>query len=181
MTGSFCTLAQAIEQIPKITAAGFSVVPIMSDIVYATDTRFGKAEDFIGRVKEYTGREIIHTIKDAEPIGPKKLLDILVIAPATGNTIGKLANGITDTAVIMAAKAHLRNGRPLVIAPATNDALSASARNIGQLMNSKNIYFVPFGQDDNIKKPTSMIADFTKILPAINESLAGRQLQPIIF
>ena len=161
--------------------AGWDLYPIMSPITYETDTRFGKAADFRARIEEICGREIIHEIKDAEPIGPKKLLDIMVIAPCTGNTMGKLACGITDTPVTMAAKAHLRNARPLLIAPATNDALSASAKNIGALLNCKNIYFVPLGQDDAIKKPTSMIADFTQIGTAMEAAMEGRQLQPILF
>ena len=181
LCGSFCTLAQAVEEMARLKEAGWDLYPIMSPITYETDTRFGKAADFRARIEEICGREIIHEIKDAEPIGPKKLLDIMVIAPCTGNTMGKLACGITDTPVTMAAKAHLRNARPLLIAPATNDALSASAKNIGALLNCKNIYFVPLGQDDAIKKPTSMIADFTQIGTAMEAAMEGRQLQPILF
>lgn len=159
--------------------AGFIVVPIMSKISYETDTRFGRAEYFKNRIAEITAREIIHTIEDAEPIGPKSLLDILVIAPATGNTIAKLANGVNDTPVTMAAKAHLRNQKPLLIAVSTNDALSASAQNIGRLMNVKNIYFVPMEQDDIKNKPTSLVANFEMILPAVNAALKGEQMQPV--
>jgi dipicolinate synthase subunit B len=179
ITGSFCTFSKAITQIQTLVDAGFSVLPIMSQISFETDTRFGRAEYFRDRIAEITEREIIHTIEDAEPIGPKSLLDILVIAPATGNTIAKLANGINDTPVTMAAKAHLRNQKPLLIAVSTNDALSASAQNIGRLMNVKNIYFVPMKQDDVVKKPTSLVADFEMVLPAVNAALKEEQLQPV--
>jgi dipicolinate synthase subunit B len=181
ITGSFCTFDDAIPQMEKLKAAGFDIVPIMSQIAYETDTRFGLAENFRNKVKEITGRDIIHTIFDAEPIGPKSLLDILVIAPATGNTMSKIANGINDTPVTMAAKAHLRNGKPVVIAAATNDALSAAAQNIGRLFNVKNIYFVPMQQDDIIKKPTSLIADFEQIVPTVEAALQGKQLQPVFY
>lgn len=181
MTGSFCTFAEAITQMQKLKDAGFEIVPIMSQNAYETDTRFGLAVEFRNKVKEITGRDIIHTIFDAEPIGPKSLLDVLVIAPATGNTLAKLANGINDTAVTMAAKAHLRNAKPLVIAIATNDALSAGAQNIGRLLNVKNIYFVPMQQDDLIKKPTSLISDFGRIVSTVEASLKGKQIQPVFF
>ena len=180
LTGSFCTFAQVIPQIPKLVEAGFDVIPIMSGYSYSTDTRFGKAADFNGEITKAAGREIIHTIEDAEPIGPKKLLDILVIAPCTGNTLGKLAGGINDTPVTMAAKSNLRNGNPLVIAISTNDGLSASARNVGQLMNAKNVYFVPMRQDSYLQKPTSLIADFDLILPAVQAALEGRQIEPVL-
>lgn len=179
VTGSFCTFEKAFAQIPVLLEAGYELVPIMSQTSYTTDTRFGTAQSFIDRLEEQTGKKVIHTIRDAEPIGPKAMLDILIIAPCTGNTLGKLAGGITDTPVTMAAKAHLRNGRPIVIAVASNDALSASARNIGQLMNAKNIYFVPMRQDDFVKKPTSMVADMSLILPTVQAALEGRQLQPV--
>jgi dipicolinate synthase subunit B len=180
LTGSFCTFSSIISQIPILINEGFEVIPIMSEISYTTDTRFGNAQDFIKTIEQITGKKIIHTISEAEPIGPQKLLDILVIAPCTGNTIGKLANGITDTSVTMAAKAHMRNQAPLVIDVSSNDALGASARNIGQLLNAKNIYFVPFRQDDFSKKPTSMVANHELILPTIYAALEGRQLEPII-
>ena len=180
VTGSFCTLDVAIKQIAQLKAAGANVIPIMSEIVEKTDTRFGTAEHFKSSMQELSGNSIICTIKDAEPIGPKKLLDALVIAPCTGNTISKLANGINDTCVTMAAKAHLRNLKPLIVAVSTNDALGASARNIGQLLLAKNIFFVPYGQDDPIKKPNSMIADFNLIVPATLAAVEGKQLQPII-
>lgn len=180
VTGSFCTMTKAIEQVKVLTEAGINVFPIMSEISACTDTRFGSADYFKSTLKEITGNDIICTIKDAEPIGPKKLFDALIIAPCTGNTLSKLASGITDSCVTMASKAHLRNARPLIIAISTNDALGASYRNIGQLQNVKNIYFVPYGQDDPIKKQTSMVADFTMIKPALESALSGIQLQPII-
>lgn len=179
ITGSFCTFSKAMVQLENVVKAGYNVIPIMSQISYETDTRFGRAEDFRNRVKEITGHEIIHTIVDAEPIGPKSLLDILVIMPATGNTIAKLANAVNDTPVTMAAKAHLRNGKPLVIAVSTNDALSASAQNIGKLLNVKNVYFVPMRQDNPKKKPCSIVADFELLLPTMEAALAGQQIQPV--
>ena len=178
LTGSFCTLKTATEQIVSLKKSGMNIVPIMSETAYNTDTRFGKAADFIKKIEEVCGQKIIHTIKAAEPIGPQKLLDVLVIAPCTGNTIGKLATGITDTCVTLAAKAHLRNDRPVLIAVSTNDALGASAKNIGNLMNYKNIYFVPLKQDDPFGKPKSLISDFTLLSPAIQSALFGSQLQP---
>ena len=180
MCGSFCTLKRAVEEIKVLKEKDFDIYPIMSPITYSTATRFGKAADFISEVEEICGKKIICTVKDAEPIGPKALLDVLVISPCTGNTLGKIANGITDSSVSMAAKAHLRNGRPLVLTIATNDALSASAKNLGALMNTKNVYFVPFGQDDAFKKPTSLIADFSLLYNTIISALDGKQLQPIL-
>ncbi len=180
LTGSFCTLEKVINEAERLKALGINLVPIVSEIVYKTDTRFGSADYFCRRLREITGNEIIHTIKDAEPIGPKKLFDALVVAPCTGNTLSKLANGITDSSVTMSVKAHIRNGRPVIIAVSTNDALGAGARNIGQLLNVKNIYFVPYGQDDPVKKPTSMVADFTKIADTLAMALEGKQIQPII-
>jgi dipicolinate synthase subunit B len=180
VTGSFCAFSKAMAQMENLVNSGYDVVPIMSRVSYETDTRFGRAEDFRNRAEAVTGHEIIHTIKDAEPIGPKALLDILAIVPATGNTIAKLANAVNDTPVTMAAKAHLRNGRPLVIAVSTNDALSASAQNIGRLLNVKNIYFVPMKQDDIKMKPASILADFELLEPTIKAALDGRQIQPIL-
>ncbi len=179
MCGSFCTLARAVDALCDLSEK-YDIMPIMSGITYETDTRFGKAESFRDRVKSACGRDIVHTVTQAEPIGPKKLLDVMVIAPCTGNTLSKLANGITDTSVTMAAKAHLRNGRPLVIALSTNDALSSSAKNIGMLMNLKNIYFVPFSQDDPEKKERSCIADISLIDKTVQFALDGKQIQPII-
>lgn len=157
-----------------------NVIPILSQNTATMDTRFFKAQDFTDRVRMICQRELITTIPEAEPIGPKKLLDILVIAPCTGNTLGKLANGITDTPVTMATKSHLRNGRPVLIGVSTNDALGISARSIAMLENAKNIYFVPMRQDDPEKKPTSMVLDFSRIPEAIDAALEGRQLRPLI-
>ncbi len=179
MCGSFCTLGSAVATLCEMTK-NYEIIPIMSEAAYSTDTRFGRAQDFINTVAETTGKDIIHTVKGAEPIGPKKLLDCLVIAPCTGNTLAKLAGGITDSAVTMAAKAHLRSGRPLVLAISTNDALSGSAKNIGALMGRRDVYFVPFSQDDPFEKPRSCIADFSLIEKTVAEALEGRQLQPII-
>ena len=180
MCGSFCTLSKAVEQIANLIKLNYTVIPIMSEITYSTDTRFGKADDFIKRIEELCGRNVIHTITEAEPIGPRKMLDALIIAPCTGNTLGKLANGITDTSVTMAAKSHLRNGRPLIINVSTNDGLGSAAKNIGQLMNYKNIYFVPLTQDDSEKKPRSLVADFRKIPECVEQALKGVQCQPMI-
>ena len=152
----------------------------MSENSYSLDTRFGDAAYWREQFREITGRSIVHTIPGAEPIGPKKLLDALVIAPCTGNTLAKLAAGMTDSTVTMAAKAHLRNGRPLVLAISTNDGLAASARNIGELLCRKNVYFVPFRQDDPFGKPTSLVAEFNLVSTAVKEALAGRQLQPVL-
>lgn len=180
--GSFCTFDKSISALRNLSKLeDVEIQPIMSEISYSTDTRFGKANDFIDEIEKICGKEIIKTVKEAEPIGPRALLDILIIAPCTGNTLGKLANGITDTSVTMAAKAHLRNGRPILIAVSTNDALGASSKNIGMLLNSKNIYFVPMKQDNPVSKPTSIVADFEQIIEAMREALEGRQIQPIYF
>ncbi len=179
--GSFCTFSKVMPQFEVLKSAGADVFPIMSEMAYSTDTRFGKSEDFIKYIENVTGKEIINTVKKAEPIGPKGYLDALIIAPCTGNTISKIANGITDSCVSMAAKANLRNSRPLILALSTNDAMGANAKNIGVLMNLKNVYFVPFGQDDCEKKPDSLVADMEKILPALECALSGKQLQPMIF
>lgn len=177
--GSFCTFKRALEELEKL-AKEYDITPIMSSGAAFTDTRFGKAEDLRRRITEICGKEPITTIAGAEPIGPQALLDVLVIEPCTGNTLGKLANGITDTAVTMAAKAHLRNGRPVVLAVSTNDALGASARNIGTLMNAKNIYFVPMRQDAPQGKPASVVANFAKTGAAIKAALEGKQVQPVL-
>ncbi len=180
MTGSFCTFSKVMKEIDNLKEKGADIVPIMSEMVWNTDTRFGKAEDFIERFKTVTGKDIIHTIKDAEPIGPKNLLDALIIAPCTGNTISKIANGVTDSCVAMAAKATLRNNAPVIIAISTNDGLGSSARNIGTLLNKKNIFFVPFGQDDPKGKPDSLVADMTKIADTLEAALKGEKIQPQI-
>jgi dipicolinate synthase subunit B len=178
--GSYCTFDKAIGALEKTKELYATVTPIMSENAYSTDTRFGTAKSFINRIEAICGKNIISTIKDAEPFGPQALLDILVIAPCTGNTIAKLAGGVTDTSVTMAAKAHLRNGRPVLIAVSTNDGLSGNAANIGKLLNRKNIYFVPYYQDDPLKKPASLTADFTLIPVAIEAALNGVQLQPVL-
>jgi dipicolinate synthase subunit B len=157
------------------------VIPIFSPTSYTTDSRFGTAQAHIRRAAEICGTDPLYTIAQVEPIGPKKLLDALVIAPCTGNTLAKLSHGIADTSVTMATKSHLRNGRPVIIAVSTNDALGVAAENIGRLMARQHIYFVPFGQDDCVRKPTSMVADFTKIPEALASAMEGRQLQPILF
>ena len=177
--GSFCTFA-SIFSVMENLAHTHQLTPIFSHSAYTIDSRFGTAKEHIHRVAEICGREPLSTIAQVEPIGPKKLLDILVIAPCTGNTLAKLSHGIADGPVTMAAKSHLRNGRPVVIAVSTNDALSGAAENIGRLLNRKNYYFVPFGQDDPEKKPTSMVADFPKIPEALKLALDGKQLQPVI-
>lgn len=180
MTGSFCTFSRVLKELEKVAQEGADVIPIMSEIAYSTDTRFGTAEDFRTRIEAICKNPIIKTVKEAEPIGPKGYLDILVIAPCTGNTLAKLASGIADSSVTMAAKAHLRNQKPVVIAPSTNDGLGNAAKNIGLLLNNKNLYFVPFGQDDHVKKPNSLVADMSKILPALELAMDGEQLQPIL-
>lgn len=179
LCGSFCTFKKVLEEM-KILSEIYDITPIMSEGAARVDSRFGTAEDFRRRITEICKKEPITTIAEAEPIGPKALLDVLLIEPCTGNTLGKLANGITDSSVTMAAKAHLRNGRPIVIAVSTNDALGASAQNIGKLMNTKNIYFVPMGQDSPTNKPTSMVAHFEKSADTIEAALSGKQLQPLI-
>jgi dipicolinate synthase subunit B len=178
--GSFCTFNKVIPQIKLLKDENIEIFPIMSETAYATDTRFGKAADFILDIEQICGKKIIHTIVGAEPIGPNALLDALIIAPCTGNTIAKLALGITDTSVTMAAKAHLRNNRPVLIAVSTNDALGANAKNLGILLNTKNIYFVPYMQDDSEKKPTSLVADMNMIRESLTLALKGIQIQPMI-
>ena len=163
-TGSFCTFRESINQLKLLKEEGANIIPIFSVNAATINTRFGKADDFKREVEEICGRPIVLSIAEAEPLGPKGMIDILVIAPCTGNTMAKLCNGITDTAVLMAAKAHLRNNKPLVISLATNDALGLNLKNIGTLLNKKSIYFVPFGQDNHVTKPKSMIADLTKIV-----------------
>ena len=179
LCGSYCTYEKLFAALPAL-AERFELLPIMSDTAAETDTRFGTAADVIRRLMELTGRTVITTITEAEPLGPKEQLDALLIAPCTGNTLSKLAHGITDSAVTMAAKAHLRNGRPVVIAFSTNDGLSGSAENIGRLLNRKHYYFVPFGQDDPEKKPRSLQADFSLLGEAVEAALSGRQLQPLL-
>ena len=180
LCGSFCTHAQSLIQLKNLIAAGYEVQPIVSETVFATDTRFGKAQALIEELEGSTSHPVIHTVPDAEPLGPKISLDALIIAPCTGNTMAKLAAGITDTPVLMAAKAHLRNEKPLIIAVSTNDALGMNLKNIGLLMNTKNIYFVPFGQDDYIKKPLSLVAHMEEIPATIEAALKRKQIQPVV-
>lgn len=180
LTGSSCNFSFVFPIIEDLVKKGADIYPIISQAVDTFDTRFGTAEEWKNRLKEITGKDIIKTIVEAEPVGPKLNLDVIVVAPCTGNTTAKLANAITDTSVTMACKAHLRNQRPLVLAIATNDGLGANAKNIGLLLNTKNIYFVPFGQDDSMNKPNSLIAKFDKIEETIEYALKGKQIQPLL-
>lgn len=180
VTGSFCTFGKMIKAVEQLKNEGADIYPIMSEISYNTDTRFGTCESFKNKLKEITGHEIIKSVKESEPIGPKKMFDLIIVAPCTGNTLAKLANGITDTSVTMAVKAHLRNSRPVLIGVSTNDGLGNSAKNIGTLLNMKNIYFVPFEQDDFSGKPNSIVLCFDKIISSACFALDGVQLQPMI-
>lgn len=180
ITGSFCTFAKVITELEKVASEGADITPVISYSVDSFDTKFGRATEWKTRIEAVTGKNVIRTITDAEPIGPKALFDILVVAPCTGNTLGKLANGITDTPVTMACKAHLRNGRPLLLALSTNDGFGINARNIGFLQNCKNVFFVPYEQDDPYKKSNSLMARFDMLIPAIESALNGKQLQPVL-
>ncbi|MBE6925019.1 MAG: dipicolinate synthase subunit B [Ruminococcaceae bacterium] len=179
LCGSFCTYSKVFAAMEAV-ASIHTVTPIFSNAAYTIDSRFGTAAEHIASATEICGRAPLHTIPDVEPIGPKGLLDALIIAPCTGNTLAKLAHSIADGPVTMAAKSHLRNGRPMVLAVSTNDALSGAAENIGRLLNRRHYYFVPFGQDDPIQKPTSMVADFHQLLPTLELALTGQQIQPLI-
>ena len=179
LCGSYCTYDKLFAAAEDL-AARYELIPIMSETAAETDTRFGTAADHIRRLMQLSGKTVVSTIAEAEPLGPALPMDALLIAPCTGNTLGKLAHGITDSAVLMAAKAHLRNGRPLVIALSTNDGLSGSAENIARLLNRKNVWFVPFGQDDPEKKPNSLQADFSLLAETVEAALQGRQLQPLL-
>ncbi|MCM1306237.1 MAG: dipicolinate synthase subunit B [Bacteroides sp.] len=180
ITGSFCTFKSILDAVDDLIAHGYDVTPIFSYNVSTLDTRFFKQADFERIIVEKTGKQPIKTIPDAEPLGTSKALDVMLVAPCTGNTLAKIAHGITDTPVTLAVKAHLRNNRPVVIFVSTNDALGANAKNIGLLLNTKNIYFVPFGQDAPLKKPNSLVADFSQIVPTLAEALNGKQIQPVI-
>lgn len=181
MTGSFCTFAKALEQLEHLSAEEkWDIIPILSDNAYRMDTRFGSAQSTIDRMEALCGKEVLHRIEQVEPIGPKGMLDVLVVAPCTSNTLAKIANGINDTPVTMAVKSHIRNDRPVVLAVSTNDALAAAAKNLGLLMNQRNFYFVPLRQDDPQGKPRSMVADLSKLIPTVEAALEGKQLQPMM-
>ena len=181
LTGSFCTFRKTIPKMKElIEKEGADIIPIMSYNSYNLDTKFGKAKDFIKEIEDITGKEIIHTIQGAEPIGPKKMTDIMVVAPCSGNTMAKLALDIIDTPAVMACKSHLRNDRPLVIAPSTNNGLSGNAENIGKLLNRRNYYFVPFRQDNPITKPRSIVFDEDYLIKTIKFALDGEQISPIL-
>ncbi len=179
MTGSFCTYKKVFPEIERL-AGKYDIIPIMSEVSFKTDTRFGKSEEHRKRLEELTGEKVLSTINEVEPIGPKKLLDALVIAPCTGNTIAKIAGGIADSAVSLAVKSHLRNKRPVIIAVSTNDGLGNNAKNIGTLLNMKNIYIVPFGQDDCTEKENSLVSDMSKIDDTLSKAFRGKQIQPIL-
>lgn len=179
MCGSFCTYARVFPVMEQL-AKSYEIIPIFSQSAFSTDSRFGTAADHIAQAETICGRPVLHTLPEVEPIGPKKLLDALIIAPCTGNTLAKLAHSIADGPVTMAAKSHLRNGRPVILAISTNDALAGAAENIGKLLARKHYYFVPFGQDDAIGKPTSIVADFTRIPKTLALAVEGKQLQPLL-
>lgn len=180
LTGSFCTFHKVLAQLEQLRQEFPHIIPILSEISYETDSRFGPAAAFQKQLEDLCGHPVWHTIPETEPIGPKKLLDALVIAPCTGNTMAKLANGIADTSVTLACKAHLRNERPVIVAVSTNDGLGANAANIGKLLARKHFYFVPFGQDAPLAKPCSLVADFSQIGPTVKAALEGRQIQPLL-
>lgn len=180
MCASFCTFSKAFEQMRNLVDSGYDVIPIMSQNACSTDTRFGRAEETVKKAEEITGKSVLKTTVDTEPIGPKDMCDLLLIAPCTGNTLAKLSLGVTDTSVTMAAKSHLRVQKPVLLCVATNDALGASAQNIGRLMNTKNIFFVPLRQDDPDKKPNSLVADFNLIEKSVEYALDKKQLQPVL-
>ena len=179
LCGSFCTFEKAVQQM-EILSRSYNILPIMSQNAYSTDTRFGKAREWVRQVEEIAGSPVIHTMVQAEPIGPKGLVDVLAVAPCTGNTLSKIAAGITDTPVTMAVKSSLRIGIPVVLCCATNDAMAASGPNLLRLLNTKNVYLVPLRQDDPVKKPVSLVADFSLLPQTIGLALEGRQLQPVL-
>lgn len=180
MCGSFCTFKEVLDALEQLKKEVSDIVPVMSEVSASTDTRFGTAESHIQRITEICGRRPLTSVKEVEPFGPKKLLDLIIVAPCTGNTLGKLAKGITDSSVTMAVKAHLRNKRPVLLAVSTNDGLMASGPNIMELLQRKHIYMVPFGQDDPEGKPASLKADFTLLTEAAKAALEERQLQPML-
>ncbi|NCB48027.1 MAG: dipicolinate synthase subunit B [Clostridia bacterium] len=180
ITGSFCIYNKIFEQIETLVKAGHNVTAIVTEEVKLIDTRFGNAQDYLDRLKSLTGKDVITNIVESEPLGPKNAIDVLVVAPCTGNTLSKLANGLSDDAVTMSAKAHMRNYKPLVIGISTNDALGLNLQNIAKLINEKNVFFVPFGQDNPTNKPKSMIAKWDLLLDTILEAVENRQIQPVI-
>lgn len=179
MTGSFCTFDKSIAEMARLVSLGYDILPIMSENAYTTNTRFGKAHDIVTRIENICGKSVIHTVVGAEPIGPKSMCDLMIVAPCTGNTLSKIALGVTDTPVTMAVKSQLRIGAPVLLAVASNDALGASAENIGKLLNRKNVYFVPLSQDDPDKKPNSLVAHFDRIPDCIDRVLSHIQPQPL--
>lgn len=179
MTGSFCTFDKCLREMARLVSLGCEIIPIMSENAYTTTTRFGKARDVVSRIEDIAGKSVIHTITGAEPIGPKGMCDVLAVAPCTGNTLSKIALGVTDTAAAMAVKSQLRIGAPVLLAIASNDALGASAENIGRLLNRRNVYFVPMSQDDPEHKPNSLVAHFDLIPACVENALKGRQTQPV--
>ena len=179
--GSFCTHQKSLEVLKKFTDSGIEILPILSENAYTISTRFGKSKDFIAIIEDLTKKKVIHTIKGSEPIGPNRNLEALIIAPCTGNTLAKMAHGITDTSVTMAAKAHLRNQKPLIIGLCTNDGLSANSSNIGIMLAKKNVFFVPFYQDDVELKPASVVCDMDLVMKTYELALQRKQIQPIIF
>lgn len=181
LTGSFCTFSQSFEQAQKLVDMGAELLPVMSENSVSTDTRFGTAEENIRKLREICGRDVISDIAAAEPIGPKNMTDLMIVAPCTSNTAAKLANGITDTVVTMAVKSHLRSGKPVLLAIASNDSLLGSAKNLGELFNRKNYYFVPMLQDDWINKPASLVAEFGMIPQSAEAAMKGIQLRPLIY
>ena len=180
LCGSFCTFDKAIKTIKDLTQIGINVFPIMSFNAYDISTRFGEASAIISQIETITQKKIIHTIAAAEPLGPKNVIDAMLIAPCTGNTLAKLNLAITDTPVLLATKSLMRNGKPIILSLATNDGLGANLKNIGGLLNKKNVYFVPLGQDDPIKKPYSLVADFSQIQTTLSMALSGKQIQPVL-
>ena len=180
LTGSHCTLSRVFVLLEELVRLGADVVPVVSEAVATTATRFGTPDDWLGELRRVTGKEPLRTISEVEPFGPGKRLDVMVVAPCTGNTLAKLANGITDTPVTMACKAHLRNQRPVVLSISTNDGLGMNARNLGVLLNTRHVYFVPFGQDNPEVKPNSLDSDLGQLVPAVEAALEGRQVQPLL-
>lgn len=180
LTGSFCTFEKVLPQVEKLIREGADILPVMSEKSASFDTRFGEAVNFIQQLEEMTGKKVMQSILQAESIGPKNLVDLMLVAPCTGNTLAKLANGITDGVVTMACKSHLRNQKPVVLAISTNDGLGINAKNIAALYNTKHVYLVPYGQDNALGKPNSLVADFDQILPAIMQALNNKQIQPVL-